>query len=111
MTISKFGAERVQEEGFDDLVAAMLSCGDVDGAKIFVAVALDTHADPKHGRYERNKKGFKKASTPWRTVYPVNSRRHSNSIGGSVRTGIITHSGASPYVSGNNRDVSSCSIW
>jgi hypothetical protein len=51
----------------------------------------------KHGRYERNKKDLRKLALLGEPCILLTVG--SNSIGGSVRTGIITHSGASPYVS------------
>jgi hypothetical protein len=44
MTITKYGAERVQQEGFDELVSTFLARGEIEGAKLFIAVALAGNA-------------------------------------------------------------------
>jgi len=44
MRVTKYGAERAQEEGFSELVSTLLASGDVEGAKIFVATALAGNA-------------------------------------------------------------------
>jgi hypothetical protein len=44
LRITKYGEERRQEEGFSELVSTLLASGDVEGAKIFVGVALAGNA-------------------------------------------------------------------